>query len=185
MRAFGLSGTKLTWLWPLFFCLLALSAACSLLYTRPVQDMSDTTAALRAAKEQQADVLAPELYREAQEWFYKARIEYKLKEFDIAQDYARRARRLAEQAEFEVLRGGGKSMETPPDTGPASVPPDNSSPDTSSTYKSAGYATPTGTPIENIPPPGLGGGGGSTLNAGNGGGANGSPPPAPNPAPGP
>ncbi|MGK5089104.1 DUF4398 domain-containing protein, partial [Bdellovibrionota bacterium FG-2] len=88
-----------------------LTGSCSILTTRPVQEMSDTTAALRAAREVQADVLAPELYREASEWFFKARREYKFKNFNLAEEYAKNARELAEQAEFESLRAGANRTE--------------------------------------------------------------------------
>lgn len=69
--------------------------------------MSNTQAALRAAKEVQADVLAPELYRQATEWFLKARQEYRYKDFEKAHNYAVRARQNAEQAELEALKNGG------------------------------------------------------------------------------
>jgi hypothetical protein len=90
---------------------LAVSTGCSLFSTRPVQTMADTAAALRAAREVEADVHAPELYREATEWFTKARQEYRLKQFDLAKGYADRARVLAEKAEFQALRDGGKRGE--------------------------------------------------------------------------
>src|SRR4051812_24234163 len=54
---------------------------CSLLATRPLQEMSDTSAAIRAAKEVQADTLSPEFYRQSNEWFFKAKHEYKFKNF--------------------------------------------------------------------------------------------------------
>ena len=69
--------------------------------------MSDTVAALKAAKEVQADTLAPELYRQATEWFFRAKREYKFKNFREAFDYARKARLFAEEAEFFAIRGGG------------------------------------------------------------------------------
>lgn len=89
-----------------------LISGCSLLATRPVQDMSDTAAALRAAREVQADVLAPELYRKANELFFKARREYKFKNFEEARSLAIQSRRLAEQAEFDAMRGGATPTET-------------------------------------------------------------------------
>lgn len=69
--------------------------------------MSDTASALRAAREVQADTLAPELYRQANEWFFRAKNEYKFKNFKLANDYSAKARYFAEQAEFESLRSGG------------------------------------------------------------------------------
>jgi hypothetical protein len=83
------------------------SQACSLTATRPTQEMSYASAALRSAKEVQADNLAPEMYRQANEWFFKARKEYRLRSFKIAKEYADKARSLAEQAEFESINNGG------------------------------------------------------------------------------
>jgi hypothetical protein len=96
-----------------FLAFLTGSAGCSLMVTRPVQDMSQTGAALRAAKEVQADTVAPELYRQASEYFLKAKREYKLKNFDFAKTYAERARRLAEQAEFEAIKAGINRSDDP------------------------------------------------------------------------
>src|SRR6185312_12007222 len=96
-------------------------AACALTATRPTQEMSDTGAALRAAKEVQADTLAPELYRQANEWWLKARREYKFKNFSFAKDYAAKARKFAEKAEFEAIKNGGNRTDiAPPDL---SAPP--------------------------------------------------------------
>lgn len=69
---------------------------------------------MRAAKEVQADVLAPELYRQADDWFFKARREFRLKNFRDAKEYAAKARRFAEQAEYEALRNGGNRADEPP-----------------------------------------------------------------------
>lgn len=91
----------------MFLCLTSLNVGCSLFAVRPVQEMSDTSAAIRAAHEVNADTLAPELYRQANEWFFKAKNEYKLKNFSLAEEYALKARRYAEQAEFESIRNGG------------------------------------------------------------------------------
>ena len=78
--------------------------------------MSDTAAAIRAAREVQADTLAPELFRQANEWFFKAKNEYKFKNFEMADDYAQKARRYAEQAEFTSIQSGGsRSDQTAPD----------------------------------------------------------------------
>ncbi len=99
--------------------------------------MSNTQAALRAAKEVQADVLAPELYRQATEWFLKARQEYRYKDFEKAREYADKARVNAEQAEFEALKNGGirgGNPETlideipPPPGDPMAAPPPGEAP---------------------------------------------------------
>ena len=93
---------------PFFFRLVlfsvAVTPACSLMATRPVQEMSDTASAIRAAKEVQADTLSAELYRSSSEWFLKAKREYKYKNFKQAKEYAMRSRRFAE---LEAIRNGG------------------------------------------------------------------------------
>jgi hypothetical protein len=73
--------------------------------------MSNTAAAINAAKEVQADTLAPELFRQADEWFGKAKYEYKLKNFALASDHAKKARKFAEQAEFDSIKVGGNRSE--------------------------------------------------------------------------
>ncbi len=85
--------------------------SCALVTPRPVQQMSLTSAAIRAAREMQADTLAPDLYRQANDWFNRAKIQYRLKNFQQAQDAADRARDLAERAEFEAARSGANRIE--------------------------------------------------------------------------
>ena len=77
--------------------------------------MSNTASAIRAAREVQADTRAPELYRQANEWFFRARQEYKLKNFKEARLYASKARRFAEEAEYEALSSGANRVSAPPD----------------------------------------------------------------------
>lgn len=112
-------------------------SACSILATRPVQEMSDTAAAIKAAREVQADTVTPELFRQANEMYNLARREYKFKNFQLATDYATKARLLAEEAEFTAVRSGvdrgsGDSVESTP----ADEPTHESIPE------------PTGTPAE-------------------------------------
>ena len=92
---------------------LILSGGCSTLATRPTQEMSYTSSALKSAKEVQADVLAPELYRQANEWFMKARSEFRFKNFDLALKYAKKSRNYAEEAEFEAIRAGATRNDSP------------------------------------------------------------------------
>lgn len=98
--------------------------------------MSDTRAAIRAAHDVQADSIAPELYRQATEWYVKARHEYRFKNFEEAKEDADQARHFAEEAEFEAIRNGGvrtSDVSTePPPPGPSPYP----------------YPTPTGTPAD-------------------------------------
>ena len=116
--------------------------------TRPVQEMSDTVAAIRAAREVQADILAPELFRQSTEWFIKAKREYRFKNFRDAKIFADRSRKFAEHAEFESRKSGGTpgdasgvdptaEVAPPPSMsaassggpGPSSAPPDSSDAD--------------------------------------------------------
>lgn len=121
---------------------------------RPVQEMSDTAAAIRAAREVQADTLAPELYRQANEWFFKAKHEYKFKNFDLARSYSDKARVFAEDAEFEAIRNGGNRSNDVATSDPLAPgltgPTDKGAPTPTSTPYA--YPTPTGTPADAAPP---------------------------------
>ena len=97
--------------------------ACSIFHDRPVQLMSDTVAALRAAKEVGADTLAPEKYRKATESYFRAQNEYRLKNFKIAEDFARRAKRYAEESEFDALKQGSARTSLLPPEEPTGPPP--------------------------------------------------------------
>jgi hypothetical protein len=90
---------------------------------RPIQLMSDTSAALRAAKEVSADTLAPELYRRATDAYFRATNEYRMKNFAIAEDFAKRAKRLAEEAEYEALKQGSNRTSLLPPEEPTGPPP--------------------------------------------------------------
>ena len=84
--------------------------------------MADTSAALKAAREVQAETLAPELFRQAGEWFFKAKKEYRLKNFDLAALYADKARTFAEAAEFESVRSGAQRTSDPLAVDPYAAP---------------------------------------------------------------
>lgn len=163
-------GSRFSFYKPLaVFVSLAVLSSCSLFKTRPVQEMSDTAAAMKAAKDAQADVIAPVLYREANEWWQKAKAEYKYKNFEDAEAYAIKARKLAEQAEFEVLKNPGQRTESPMDDGSASQPPPAPAP-ADTPYP---YPSPTGTPYERaMQPSGTDGGTGGASTPGGGGGNN-------------
>ena len=142
------------------FLLLVMVTGCAIFASRPVQEMSDTGAAIRAAREVQADILAPELYRQSNEWFFKAKREYKFKNFDLARNYADKARFYAENAEFEAIRNGGNRTEagtTDPMASGINGPPaptTNAPTPTSTPYN---YPTPQGTSADtvgNTPAPG-------------------------------
>lgn len=103
----------------LFSFSVVLFAGCStLLSTRPDQLMSDTAAAIKAAKEVNADTLSPDLFRQAQESFLKAKNDYTLKNYAVAEDHAKYAKKMAEDAEFESLNAGANrvSLAAPEET---------------------------------------------------------------------
>lgn len=90
-------------------------SSCSVTAVRPAQEMSNMEVAIRAAKEVNADVLAPELFRLASETGQIARHEYRFKNFQNAKKLADKARVYAEKAEFESIRNGGKREALPQD----------------------------------------------------------------------
>lgn len=120
---------------------------CSIFATRPVQEMSYGLAAIKAAKEVQADTYAPELFRLANEWFFRAKNEYKFKNFKLAKEYADKARHFAEQAEFESVRGGAVRSEGADAMTPPPVPAQGEE-HRPGDAGSGVQPTPTGTPIE-------------------------------------
>lgn len=113
--------------------------------------MSNAEVALRAAKDLNADSLVPELYRSAVDSFFKAKRDYRLKNFDKARQYALRATRLAEQAEFEAYRMGGAT----PESESKIVTPEGGTPDPDSAFKESAHQNPPqqSAPPE-LPPPG-------------------------------
>ncbi len=131
------------------FLSLMLAVGCSITAVRPSQEMSNMDVAIRAAKEVNADVLAPELYRSAIEKSTSAKREYRFKNFTEAKAYANQARRFAEQAEFESIRNGGRREALPSDplaepsyaVEPIATPSPDASP--SSSTKNPATAAPT------------------------------------------
>ncbi|NOT78789.1 MAG: DUF4398 domain-containing protein [Bacteriovoracaceae bacterium] len=85
------------------FCLLILSA-CGLTTTRPKLEMAMAQTAFLAAREAQADVKAPSLYRKAEYFYLKAKSSYKRKYFNKAQQYALLSRKYSERAEYVAIR---------------------------------------------------------------------------------
>lgn len=94
--------------------------------------MADTSTAIRAAREVQADTLAPELFRIANEWFFRAKNQYKFKNFKLAKEYAEKARRYAEEAEFVAIQAGASRVDLSYSDSQATEP------------KSYDYPSPTG-----------------------------------------
>jgi len=79
-------------------------SACGLATTRPKLEMSMAQTAFMAAKEAQADVKAPGLYRKAEYYYLKAKSSYKRKYFNKAQQYAMLSKKYSERAEYVAIR---------------------------------------------------------------------------------
>ena len=124
---------------PVFLCALL---ACSITAVRPAQEISNMETSIKAAKEVNADVLAPELFRSASELSLKAHREYRFKNFQAAKKLADQARVFAERAEFEALRNGAKREVVPVD--PLSEP----------SYAPETIGTPSGDATPSAPAPG-------------------------------
>jgi Tfp pilus assembly protein PilP len=87
----------------LIFIVLLVSA-CGLTTTRPKLEMSMAQTAFMAAKESQADVKAPGLFRKAEYYYLKAKSAYKRKYFNKAQQYALLSKKYSERAEYVAIR---------------------------------------------------------------------------------
>ena len=78
--------------------------ACGLTTTRPKLEMSLAQVAFMAAKEAQADIKAPGLFRKAEYYYLKAKSSYKRKYFNKAQQYALLSKKYSEKAEYVAIR---------------------------------------------------------------------------------
>ena len=78
--------------------------SCGLATTRPKLEMSLAQVAFMAAKDAQADVKAPGLYRKAEYYYIKAKSSYKRKYFNKAQQYAILSKKYSERAEYVAIR---------------------------------------------------------------------------------
>lgn len=77
---------------------------CGLTQTRPKQEMSLAQAAFMAAKEAEAFEHTPNLYRQAEYYYLKAKSAYQRKYFNKAKEYAVFSRKYAEKAEYNTKR---------------------------------------------------------------------------------
>lgn len=84
--------------------LIFILVSCGLTTTRPKVEMSLAQAAFLAAKEAQADVLSPTLFRKAENYYLKAKSAYRRKYFNKAQEYAILSKEISEKAEYEAVR---------------------------------------------------------------------------------
>lgn len=78
--------------------------ACGLATTRPKTEMNLAQAAFMAAKEASADVHSPNLFRQAEDYYLKAKSAYRRKYFNKAKEYALISKKFSEKAEYAALR---------------------------------------------------------------------------------
>jgi hypothetical protein len=78
--------------------------ACGLTTTRPKVEMSLAQAAFMAAKEAGADIHASNTFRQAEDYYLKAKSAYRRKYFNKAQEYALLSKKFSEQAEYQSVR---------------------------------------------------------------------------------
>ncbi len=97
----------------LLLVLLLVLGACGLTTTRPKVEMSLAQAAFMAAKESGADIHASNLYRQAEDYYLKAKSAYRRKYFNKAQEYALLSKKFSEQAEYAAVRK--KALEGTPE----------------------------------------------------------------------
>ena len=84
--------------------ILFLLGACGLATTRPKVEMSLAQAAFMAAKEAGADVHASSLFRQAEDYYLKAKSAYRRKYFNKAKEYALFSKKFSEKAEYQAIR---------------------------------------------------------------------------------
>ena len=84
--------------------LVLILVSCGLTTTRPKVEMSYAQAAFMAAKQENAEVHAPELFRKAENYYLKAKSAYRRKYFNKAKQYAKLSQVFAERAEFEAKK---------------------------------------------------------------------------------
>src|SRR5262249_3538357 len=75
-------------------------SACS---SRPVEDLALADVALKAAQRNKADMMAPDAYRKAENYYLRAKKDYQEGYFDSAKKNANEARMAAEQSEYQAL----------------------------------------------------------------------------------
>lgn len=83
---------------------LLILGACGFATTRPKVEMTLAQVAFIAAKEAGADIHAPNLYRQAEDNYLKAKSAYRRKYFNKAKEYAVASQKFSEQAEYAANR---------------------------------------------------------------------------------
>jgi hypothetical protein len=85
-------------------------AACSLATTRPKLEMTMAQTAFVAARNANAQTLAPGLYRKAEFYYLRAKSHYRRKYFNKAKQYAILSKEYSEKAEFVAVQKAPQSF---------------------------------------------------------------------------
>lgn len=93
----------------LVFILIFVLGACGLTTTRPKTEMALAQTAFIAAKQANAQSLAPNIYRKAEFYYLKAKSAYRRKYFNKAKQYAILSQKFSEQAEFAAKKKPSES----------------------------------------------------------------------------
>ena len=88
----------------LYALILIVLGSCGLATTRPKTEMAFAQSAFLAAKEAGADVHASNLFRQAEDYYLKAKSAYRRKYFNKAKEYALLSKKYSEQAEYAAVR---------------------------------------------------------------------------------
>jgi len=72
-------------------------------HPRPVDDMILADVALKAAQKVKAEVLAPDTFRKAENFYLRAKKDFNEGYFESAKKFANQARQTAEQAEYQSV----------------------------------------------------------------------------------
>lgn len=72
-------------------------------HPRPMEDMILADVALKAAQKVKAEVLAPDMFRKAENFLLRAKKDFNEGYYDSAKKFANQARQTAEQAEYQSL----------------------------------------------------------------------------------
>ena len=87
--------------------------ACGLATTRPKTEMALAQTAFLAAKQANAQSLAPNIFRKAEFYYLKAKSAYRRKYFNKAKQYAILSQKFSEQAEYVAKKKPTEAPATP------------------------------------------------------------------------
>ncbi len=83
--------------------------------SRPVKEMLAADVALKAAQKAKADSSSSDLFRRAENYYWRAKKDYRDGYFDSAKKNAEEARLAAERAEYDAVQKQ-QSLQGPPDS---------------------------------------------------------------------